>query len=830
MLSTAALINMNSEKLKIYLIGNAHLDPVWLWRYQEGFAEIKATFQSALDRIEQFDDFVFTSACAAYYEWVSDNAPEMFEKIKIYVKNGKWQIVGGWWIQPDCNIPSGESFCRHSLISQRFFINNFGKISKVGYNVDSFGHNANLPQILKKSGMDYYVYMRPSSNGEKKYPFPNQLFWWQSKDGSNVLTYRISDSLAYCSPGGKNECNKAKTIAKEQNTDQMLFYGVGNHGGGPTVGVINGLKRIINSDDEADYLFSGPQEYFENALKKYVNTPLLKGDLQHHASGCYSANSEIKMTNRIVENRLTTAEKCSVLANKQTALPYDKKSFNTAWKNVLFNQFHDIMGGCSIRKAYDDARDMHGEALSISSKCLNAALQRISWNINTAKTVKYLSKEMDWTLWEQGDLGTPVVVYNPLSWEVTVPCYISNREYISGFEDQNGLAIPFQRVRGGQTNGNNLYSMLFMAKIPAMGYATYWAYLNKVTEVKLEGMLKISESELENDYLKITFDKTQGFIKSIYDKKNNFEYIKNYGAKALVIENKDADTWAHNIFKFRNQIGEFNSPKFEIIENGDIRCTLRVITYYNKSELFQDFTLYRDSKDIEVDVKLFFHEELKMIKIGFDTLINKGKSIYEIPYGFIEKEANGEEEAAQNWVTVENDNFGFSVINKGKYSFDINDGEIRLTAARSSIWADHYGNRDNQCEYQDQGENKFSYIISPYKGTFRENDIVRKGWQLNTEFASITETYHQGELEQSLQGVEIDSKAVILAAMKQAEEDDSIIIRLYETYGENAHTNIKLKWLNVDFETDFRPSEIKTFKINSDKSILECNIYEEVIF
>ena len=214
-----------SKTKKVHLIGNAHIDPVWLWRWQAGYAEIKATFRSALDRMKEFPDFIFTSACAAYYKWVEENAPEMFEEIKQRITEGRWVIVGGWWLQPDCNIPSGESFVRQGLYSQRYFNEKFGIMAKTGYNVDSFGHNGMLPQILKKSGMDYYVFMRP---GDHEKDLPGNLFWWESADGSRVMAYKIP--FSYGNWSGKHSDDplrhktlEVKKLAEEQGYDMMNF-------------------------------------------------------------------------------------------------------------------------------------------------------------------------------------------------------------------------------------------------------------------------------------------------------------------------------------------------------------------------------------------------------------------------------------------------------------------------------------------------------------------------------------------------------------------------------------------------------------------------------
>jgi len=291
---------------KLHLIGNAHLDPVWLWRWHEGFSEVLATFKSALDRMNEFPDFKFTSACAVYYELVEKLAPDMFEEIKQRVKEGRWGIVGGMFLQPDCNIPDGESFARHLLISQSFFKESFGLTAKTGYNVDSFGHNAGLPKILSAGGIDNYVFMRPSPAEQGR---DEELFVWKSDDGSSVNAYRIPRryNIDFAAIGILNDLEKK---IKNDHLERMAFYGVGNHGGGPTIQIIDAIKGL----DLENAAFSTPDEYFDSVGKD--DLPVINGDLQHHARGCYSANSYVKASNRKCEQNLLAAEKlCSLAKN-----------------------------------------------------------------------------------------------------------------------------------------------------------------------------------------------------------------------------------------------------------------------------------------------------------------------------------------------------------------------------------------------------------------------------------------------------------------------------------------------------------------------------------
>lgn len=259
---------------KLHLIANAHLDPVWLWRWKEGFAEITATFRSAVDRLNEFPELKFTSACAVYYQWIEKIDRNLFEEIRQKVSEGRWNIAGGWFLQPDCNIPGGESFARHGLISQRYFKEKFGITAKSGYNVDSFGHNGSLPQILKLSGMDNYVFMRPMKN-EKD--LPTDLFLWESPDGSQVCAFRISDSYSL----GKNidVIKEYKAKADEIGQDTMAFFGIGNHGGGPSIKMIDEINRL-NLPDTA---YSTPDDFFAGIDRESL--PVIKDELQLHAIG-----------------------------------------------------------------------------------------------------------------------------------------------------------------------------------------------------------------------------------------------------------------------------------------------------------------------------------------------------------------------------------------------------------------------------------------------------------------------------------------------------------------------------------------------------------------
>ncbi|MCY9664294.1 glycosyl hydrolase-related protein [Paenibacillus alginolyticus] len=826
-----------SQETRIYMIGNAHLDPVWLWQWQEGYAEIKATFRSALDRMKEFPDFIFTCAGAAYYKWVEENAPEMFVEIQQRVEEGRWVVVGGWWIQPDCNIPSGESFARHSLYSQRYYLEKFGVTAKVGYNVDSFGHHGMIPQLLKKSGMDFYVFMRP---GEHEKQMDSDLFWWESGDGSRVMTFRIPFSYGNWWKDGDPVEQKTRAVAalaEQHECSYMNFYGVGNHGGGPTIANLQTIHRLQEELGAGKIVLSSPNRYFsEISALQSASIPIHRDDLQHHASGCYSTHAETKANNRRAEHRLLTAEKFVTMAHHLLALPYPGEKLQHGWENVMFNHFHDIMGGCSIKEAYQDAREAYGESLHIASVALNAAVQKISWSINTMREgVTSLSKDKDWVLWEQEDKGIPLVVFNPLSWDIKAPIQVNKN--VRGITDDQGTPVCVQTVRGSRTNGSaDKWDTLFMGEIPAFGYRVYWMYRDKPQEAEASHLaLQTEENVLENDYVRLELEPHTGYIKRLIDKRQGQDVLKGRGAVPVVIDEHDSDTWSHGICKFRNEIGKFADAEIRLLEKGPLRARIRVTNRYNRSVLRQDFILYHDRPEIEVKVKLDWREEHKMLKLSFPVNVEQMKATYEIPYGHIERPANGEEEPGQQWIDVTgltegtaDQTYGLALVNDSKYSFDVFENDVRMTVVRSPIFADHFGVRDEWCEFMDQGVQEFNYGLVPHAGSWQDAQVVKKAYELNVPPVSIVETYHRGVLPQSFAGIRVSSEQIVVTAFKKAEDGQGYILRCYETSGKEASATIEIPMLERKWSARFGKCEIKTFRIplSAEQEVQENNFIE----
>ncbi len=792
---------------KLHMIGNAHLDPVWLWTWQEGFQETKATFQSALDRLDEYDDFVFTSSSAQYYEWVEINDPAMFKKIKRRIQEGRWIICGGWWVQPDCNLPCGESFARHALISQNYFYDKFGITSKVGYNVDSFGHNGMLPQILRLSGMEHYVFMRP---GPHEKGLPGRNFIWESDDGSRVTAFQIP--FSYCTFGELKNHIKACLEDFDPNIlDLMCFYGVGNHGGGPTIDNIETIKSLQKEYKDVEIVFDNPNQYFEELKRKQYTLPIVHGDLQHHASGCYSVQSEVKTMNRRSENALLKAEKFASLSAVLKKSDYPD-NFNLAWKRVLFNQFHDILAGSSIQKAYEDARNEFGEALAIAARNENNALSAITFSINIEKEESML----------------PVVVFNPHSWKVNTPVEVeiglfqnqnSGDDYIVLDSEKNEISCQ-QITTDAKINGRT--RLVFLATVPALGYETYRIYA--VNQKNTEPFKVSASNIIENKLIRIKIDEMSGGIASIYDKKTDTEFLSEPGAVPVVFHD-ESDTWSHDVISFNQFEGQFKPVSIKKVEEGVVRSSIRVISKYKNSILVQTFTLYQDSPDIHVTVRLNWQEKFKCLKLQFPMELHNYKATYEIPFGSIVKECNGEEEAAQKWMDLsglkpkEKMICGMSILNENKYSVSVNKNVMYMTILRSPVYAHHnpyvLGEEIEDYRFIDQGIQEFEYRLLPHTGTWKDAGTVQKTQELNQSCTAIIETFHKGNMQQRGNFIHINCPNVILSSLKKSEKTNEYILRIYEVFGKQTEVEIDIPLFGKAIKTTIKPNEIKSFALDA---------------
>lgn len=821
----------------IHMIGSAHLDPVWLWPWTEGMSEIKSTFKAALDRLDEFPDFIYTCSSAAYYEWLEEAFPELFAKIKKYVAEGRWVIVNGWYVQPDLNLPCGESFARQSLYSQRYYLEKFGKICDAGYNVDSFGHSAMLPQILRKSGMHSYIFSRPRPNENTQIP---EIFTWESADGSHVTGVRLS---AYGGPNRRGiahpELLQERINDRRNTTDplpRMYFYGVVNHGGGPTIATLKELERIRKEDPHV--LYSSPSTYI--AALEGVQLPVWKEDLQIHAIGCYTAHLPVKQQNRRAETGLLSAEAFGALAHMLLGTPQKPKKLKDAWKRVMFNQFHDLICGCSIPQAYRDADASYGYAQQIANEQANRALQQLTWQIDTlGDDTLPCSKDEDWRLWGYGEKGSPLVIFNPMPFPVELP--VEAGRIHDRITDCNGEPVPVQKVRNAVTSADEGWfhqdETLFMAKLPALGYATYWLHKAPHENVPDEALI-CSENLLENRFLKVEFDPATGYIAQITRKDTGKTYLNGPGAAGVVIDERHSDTWGHGLFEYRDEIGRFRMQSMECLDFGPVRARLRITSVYNDSVLRVDYVLDRDAKHLDIRLNIHWQEKHRMLKLEFPLSTDTKSYTAEIPYGIITRTADGTEKPLQRWIDLSAGDRGLCVVNDSTHGADVLGSTLRLTVLRSPKFADHNGARDENGqrdpygEFTEQGERFVNFRLLPHDGDWRTGGAMEHAAILNTPLHPVYETYHKGSLPQTLSGISISQPGINAVALKEAEDGGAYVLRCQEIFGQDRIVRLELPLIGRSWEANFSHFEIKTFHIPYDKQqpVTELDLLERPIY
>ena len=806
----------DASQFKFHMIGHAHIDPVWLWSWSEGVSVVHSTFQAALDRMNETPDFCFTASSAQFYHWVAENDPKMMEEIRKRADEGRWNVVGGWWVEPDMNIPSGEAMVRQGLYGQLTFQRLLGHRATVATNPDSFGHTSTLPQIIKSQGMENYIFMRPGSH-EKE--IPADLFWWEGVDGTKVLTYRIQ----YSYNNTRDVRDRVEQVVNEYKDQPMKsflsYYGAGDHGGGPAKINIRSINKLKEEKGAPEVIFSTTDRYFdEMRADKKLELPVVKDDLQHHAVGCYTVESAIKKGNRQSETALVTAEKINAIGSMVWGVNYPKKEFTTAWQRVLFLQFHDSSAGTSLVEHSQDAKEGYGFALDVAHQATTMAFQKLEWQIP--------SEDPD---------SSYIVVFNPHSWEVE-----GNIEYdynwnsshkSSRVEDENGNPLLHQWTIGSSQTGSRK-KLVINAKIPPFGYRQIRLLDGETPKSKT--VAKAEGNRLENEFLRVQFS-SNGTL-GILDKETGKELFSGgeSGCKAVVI-NDPSDTWSHSVKSFSDEIGAFDNADIKVLENGPLRAIIRVITTYGNSKLTIDWILCSGSRNLEARVTLDWHEHHKMLKFSYPVDVESPVATYETPYGVIERETNGDEDPGQRWIDVTgnrgSNEYGLTVINDAKYGYNVVDNDLRISIVRAPVFAHHRPTvLDTKKEYvwMDQGIQTFRMLLVPHKGAWQENNIVKLADEFIAPLIPIYQGIHGGSMPKSGSFLSADSDNVLVSAIKLSEEGDDLIIRCVETLGLSTSTTVDLRFANRKWTGNFNPYEIKTLRMDKNSRIVkEVNLLEE---
>ena len=694
-----------------------------------------------------------------------------------------------------------------------------------------------LPQIIKNGGMTAYVMMRPGAHENAEIP---NMFMWESLDGTQIPTFHIPDASGYGS-GNAEAINRSRDLAEklinEEGHGMMIFYGVGNHGGGPTRGLIEYVQTQLKRDGYHDMVFSSPDAFFEAHCIEKVELPVWKYDLQHHSSGCYSATSLVKQLNRKLENSLYFSEAFATVASKTAGMRDRTEDFKEAWLDVCFNQFHDILCGCSIMEAYDDVNASMGHALTISDRIQNEAFLRIARRIDT--WIDGVSDPVcDVRGHSCGKFPRPVVVFNPLSFPVKAP--VRTYHPSKQVTDDEGNDVIFSNVRSSRSNDSHL-DTVFIADVPAMGYAVYWLKScwdenRDLPEIHVDTDVSASGFSMENEYLKVKFDEHTGFITSLVDKISGYDYASADKPIAVptVIDDHETDTWAHMVFRFHDIKGIMKLEKIELVESDNARAVIRTRHSFGGSYLVQDFILASGQKVLRSKCKALWTEDFTLLKMSFPVGGENRINTYEIPGAYIKRPTNGEEEPAGRWGAISFDDGGrrtLAVVNDSKYSYDCPDNDLRLTVIRNVIFADHYSDRPAaNFNFTDEGMQRFEYGIFVGDGEAEKSGIMNEAAKFNIRPMAVPESFHKGTLPQRKSYLSVDKDNIIMTAFKFCEDGSGdCIMRFYETRGEDTRAHIVCEMLNADFNVDFGHNEIKTLRISKDGEVRETDFLEDVV-
>lgn len=740
---------------KLYMIGNTHFDPVWLWRWDEAMSSITATFKSALERMDEYPEFCYSFATPPVFEWIKKTNPELFEKIKEKVKEGRWELCEGWWVQPDCFSASGESYVRQGLFGQRYLEKNFGKRADTVFNIDSFGHSPVLPQILKKSGVDYYVMCRPE---ERHVKLEQPLFNWKSADGSEVLTYRDDAPYQY---------DTKATMEKAQNLpyDSMLVYGVTDHGGAPT-------KKSLDEIKENEWAeCSTVAEFFKNRTTDYtVEGEFITGDF-----GPYANHPAIKAKNRVAEYAVLNAEKSSLIADN-----YDRETINSCWRDILFNQFHDILGGASIKDAYIDAENQYGRAEGTADEITHFNLLKVTNNIDLPGK----NGENVWNLvvWNLNPHNFDGYVEAEVQWVHEHPWY--DKEIV--LEDADGVKYECQIIREKSVIPAFRSRFVFSAQIPSLGYKAF-----RVLQTGKDIAKKVCT--LEEILAKIP---------------------ENLLTPVCFCD--DGDTWAFNIDSYGKMCELPILDKAEVIESGALRTTVKISYSFRSSKIWLYYTLYENESYIDVHYRVNWNEKHIVLKLMSD--VGENAHVVAVPYGSTERGEVQADVPMGEWIRCKNHTF----IADGIFSYNMVNEKLGLTLLRSAIYGDlRISEIDLDADYDilSQGITEGNIRVMT---DGKNPEIMAQSF--NNPPKVLCEANHSGTLPPKNSYFEIDADGIMVTVLKKCEDSNANLIRGVETQGKSHIANIMQ---NGDAYTlSVAPFEIFTAKIEN-KKITKTNMLEE---
>ncbi|MCL6442371.1 MAG: alpha-mannosidase [Alicyclobacillus sp.] len=764
--------------LQISAVGHAHIDLAWLWPIRETIRKGARTFATALRMMERYPDYVFGASQPQLYAWIKERYPKLYREVTERIREGRWEAQGAMWVEPDTNVPGGESLVRQILYGKRFFQQEFGKDMKILWVPDVFGYSASLPQILKKSGVDYMMTQKLSWNRHNKHP--HHSFIWEGIDGSQVLTHMPPEDT-YNSPAAPRSIVKAEQNYIDKNVSEhlLMLFGIGDGGGGPGEEHLERLQREKNIQGLTPVIQEPAIQFFEKLRQESHRFKTWRGELYFELhQGTLTSQARNKRYNRKMEKALRELEFASILGWRLLDLPYPAEELEEIWKETLLYQFHDILPGSSITRVYTESLERYDIMLRRVEKMIEERYQRIAQNVPL------------------GDAKDPVVIFNSLPWERT--------EWLF------------------------LYDKWIQVRVPPMGYRVVDVEQTSAVEYEIDA----DKCRLENELLRVAFNE-DGTIGSIFDKENGREVVAQ-GSKAnqLMVYHDDGNAWDFPEDYAVTEGMPMILQDTTVRQDGPV-VEIEHVYHFNESVLRQRVVLTAGSKRIDFITQVDWRESGRMLRTSFPTTVHTQEVNCEIQFGYIKRQTHRntswdfarDEICAHQWIDLSEPNFGVALLNDSKYGHRAFENVLDINLLRSSSYPDPVA---------DRASHEFTYSVFPHSGDFVDAKVYQAGYELNVPLRIIPVNKGGERLHATFSLVDVDSDHVMVETVKKAEDDDSIVLRLYETSGTQAETDLVFGFAIDSVEvTDlmeapiepidvtgtnrihlrFTPFEIKTFKV-----------------
>ncbi|MDY5230307.1 MAG: glycoside hydrolase family 38 C-terminal domain-containing protein [Eubacteriales bacterium] len=818
-------------KPKIHLICNAHLDPVWLWTWHEGAAEAISTFRTAVEFCEKYDGFVFNHNEALLYEWIEEYEPLLFERIQAQVKKGNWHIMGGWYLQPDTQMLSGESLIRHIEAGRKYFDEKFGVHPTVALSLDSFGHTRGLVQILNKTGYDSYIVRRDAPD--------HYNFKWQGFDGSYVTVHKTYKGYATLRGKAKEKIKEFidefidnPIDGKESIKTGAVFWGIGDHGGGASIPDIEGVEEIAKERDDLEIVQSTPEKFI--AEIKNNEMPVKDTSIEHINVGCYISMIRIKQMHRQLENKIDMCEK--IMAHAEAECGTEPSNLiDEAKRELMFCQFHDILPGSCIKKAEDDAIQRLGSGITTADKLITKSFFALCAGQERPKN---------------GEI--PVIAYNPHPYPI---CCDLDAEFTLASQNWNEGEYTIAEVY--DESGNKLPSQIInpecSIRLDWRKHVTFTAKLEPCSIARFNCKLKVEKLKsliepyeeavgaivVNNKNGTVKISKKTGLIESYTI--GGKERLKKSGEIIVVKDNEDP--WGMTVERFEDEIGimqlmteteandftgypEENYGSVRVIENGEVRCVIQAFFKYDKSMAVVEYTIPKNQPYIDVKIKMLSNDANRAYKYSIDTCLGRSEFYGQTAFGTQKMLKEGEEVTFHQWCSLRSDNTEVAVINNGTYAGSCRDSRMKLTLLRTPVYAAHpipkrpLSEPDRYRDHIDMGERCFNFRIAVNENT--DNTVDAESLVFNQQPIALS-FFTGGDGKKPHGMAELDNKNIILTACKHI-GNDAFMIRLYNS--REVPQTTKLRFKDTKIFMSFNAFEVKTF-IHKNGELKETNMLGE---